>query len=332
MDLANDSGSALTPFQVEVLATIERVGAALSMVSVLLAVFSYAMVKKLRTVPNQFLVIASLANFMASIAAMMGYDGLAKGEDSSICQVQGFIFEWFTQSDPWWLLAMAVNVFLVFFCHFKPSRFRKNFWVFCIVCFGGPFLPAIVLFCIRDDPRGLVFGDATRSPATYRYLVAVSRFPQRPNPDVAPSNGGNVQFESRMVAIFETIREMRIAALEKYKQQDRVKMAYLRISFIFGFSVLLTWIPSSLNRLYTMAYDGRVSYALMGAVRAALRETRDRIHRRRAERAAALEQAEVKFWGPGYGACNNVQSAGKPDAMSIFDKELDEFFSEKMDV
>lgn len=48
----------------------------------------------------------------------------------------------------------------------------------------------------------------------------------------------------------------------KLKRLDPVKMAYLRTSFIFGFSVLITWIPSSVNRLYSLANGGQVSYSL----------------------------------------------------------------------
>jgi hypothetical protein len=67
------------------------------------------------------------------------------------------------QSDPWWSLAMAINVFLVFFCNADPRMFRKYAWLYCIICFGGPLIPAIVLISIRNSPRGLMFGDATVS-------------------------------------------------------------------------------------------------------------------------------------------------------------------------
>lgn len=55
---------------------------------------------------------------------------------------------------------MAVNVFLVFFFNADPSSFRKYAWVYCIICFGGPMIPAVVLISIRSGPRGLIFGDA----------------------------------------------------------------------------------------------------------------------------------------------------------------------------
>jgi hypothetical protein len=48
----------------------------------------------------------------------------------------------------------------------------------------------------------------------------------------------------------------------KLKRWDPVKMAYLRTSFIFGLSVLITWIPSSANRFYSLSHHGQVSYRL----------------------------------------------------------------------
>lgn len=69
------------------------------------------------------------------------------------------------QSDAWWSLAMAFNVYLVFFHNVDPAAFRKHIWLYCLVCFGGPMLPAVILLSIRNDSRGPVFGDATVSPS-----------------------------------------------------------------------------------------------------------------------------------------------------------------------
>jgi hypothetical protein len=88
------SGSELSPREIEVLITIERTGAGLSMVAIALTLLSFVLFKKLRTTPNIFIILASIANAGASIASMIGYDGLDKGERSTLCQGQGFIFEW----------------------------------------------------------------------------------------------------------------------------------------------------------------------------------------------------------------------------------------------
>lgn len=58
---------------------------------------------------------------------------------------------------------MAVNVYMVFFLAANPTSFRQYLWVYCLICYGAPALPAIVLLLIRGDPRGPVYGNATVS-------------------------------------------------------------------------------------------------------------------------------------------------------------------------
>lgn len=48
----------------------------------------------------------------------------------------------------------------------------------------------------------------------------------------------------------------------KLKHMDPVKLAYLRTSFVFAISVLVTWTPSSINRVYTLIYPDKASYGL----------------------------------------------------------------------
>lgn len=64
------------------------------------------------------------------------------------------------QSDPWWSLAMAVNVFLVFFFALNPNAFRDYLWLYCLVCYGLPSIPAIVL--LAHSPSSThYYGNAT---------------------------------------------------------------------------------------------------------------------------------------------------------------------------
>lgn len=92
--------ASLSAEEISTLITIERTGAGLSMVAIALTVLSFVVFRKLRTTPNLFLVFASVANAGASVASMMGYDGLRQGEDSALCQAQAFIFEWCVASWP----------------------------------------------------------------------------------------------------------------------------------------------------------------------------------------------------------------------------------------
>lgn len=67
---------------------------------------------------------------------------------------------------------------------------------------------------------------------------------------------------SGIMKIKARLMSLKRQAKSKLARLDPVKMAYLRTSFIFGFSVLITWIPSSINRLYSLANDGKVSFHL----------------------------------------------------------------------
>jgi hypothetical protein len=68
----------------------------------------------------------------------------------------------FMQSDPWWSLAMAVNVYMVFFMSYPPNDFHKHLWLYCVVCFGIPAVPAFI--CLFYEPnRERMYGNATVS-------------------------------------------------------------------------------------------------------------------------------------------------------------------------
>ncbi|KAF9870585.1 g-protein coupled receptor [Colletotrichum karsti] len=168
--MAGDHGSAvaratsdsLSQNQIDIVIALERVGASLSMFGVSLIFVTYWAFKRIRNVPNLFILMASIANVGASIACAMGYDGIRNGETSALCQIQAFLLEMFMQSDPWWSFAMAINVFLVFFAGANPSSFRQYLWVYCAICFGCPLIPALCCLFIRPDgPNDLIYGDAT---------------------------------------------------------------------------------------------------------------------------------------------------------------------------
>ena len=87
-------GGALSPREVHILVTIERIGGSLSMAAIVMIILFYLSFKKLQTTPNLFLVLAAIANACASVASVIGYDGLNLGKTSGLCQAQAFIFQW----------------------------------------------------------------------------------------------------------------------------------------------------------------------------------------------------------------------------------------------
>lgn len=74
------------------------------------------------------------------------------------------------------------------------------------------------------------------------------------------SSGG--RYTNSNNALVGKFGALKSTASMKLKRLDPVKMAYLRTSGIFGISVLITWIPSSINRIYSLWNGGQVSYPL----------------------------------------------------------------------
>lgn len=63
-------------------------------------------------------------------------------------------------ADALWTLAMAINVYLTFYYKFDAHKLRKMEIPYFIVCYGVPFIVALVYIFIDDPIRGRMYGDA----------------------------------------------------------------------------------------------------------------------------------------------------------------------------
>lgn len=83
----------LTASERETIQHVERFGASISLVGVVLIFIAYYLFKRVRTIPNTFIFFASIANVGASIACLIGYAGILAGDESALCQAQAFLLE-----------------------------------------------------------------------------------------------------------------------------------------------------------------------------------------------------------------------------------------------
>ena len=63
----------------------------------------------------------------------------------------------FCVSDPFWSLAMAINVYLVFFHSLRSEGIKKYLWLYCLLCYGTPAVLGVFGFVFN------MYGDATVS-------------------------------------------------------------------------------------------------------------------------------------------------------------------------
>ena len=73
-------------------------------------------------------------------------------------------------ADSLWTLAMACNVFLTFFRRYSASQLRALEWKYALLCYGIPFIPAIVFVFTQTEARGRIFGSALYSFGSYLNL------------------------------------------------------------------------------------------------------------------------------------------------------------------
>ena len=78
------------------------------------------------------------------------------------------------QSDPWWSFAMAINVYMVFFMSYPLHDFHRHLWLYCLICFGIPAIPAFI--CLFYAPNGQrIYGNATVSSLTHPRSALLSQ-------------------------------------------------------------------------------------------------------------------------------------------------------------
>lgn len=84
-------------------------------------------------------------------------------------------------------------------------------------------------------------GEHENQPAASQYYSTVTSVPVKdPPPPPSPL--------SRMS---KRVSKSTTSILNKFVVADPIKRAYLRTSFLFALSVLVTWIPSSMNRIHS---------------------------------------------------------------------------------
>ncbi|CAI7652987.1 unnamed protein product [Penicillium viridicatum] len=150
----------LSEQQILAISATERVCSTISLVGTFVIVTTFIWSPTFRKPINRLVFYASWGNIMASIATIISADGIHSGVDSSLCQFQGFLIQWFMPADALWTFAMACNVYLTFFHKYDSEQLRRLEWKYVLCCYGIPFIPAFAYFFIQTQARGRIYGSA----------------------------------------------------------------------------------------------------------------------------------------------------------------------------
>jgi len=64
------------------------------------------------------------------------------------------------QSDAYWALAMAINVYLTFYHKYDARMLRRIEMAYLACCYGIPFIPGFTFIFVSNKEMGRPYGDA----------------------------------------------------------------------------------------------------------------------------------------------------------------------------
>ncbi|KAL8776317.1 MAG: hypothetical protein Q9213_008318 [Squamulea squamosa] len=330
----------LTPEQSRSMALTERITAGISIVGILFIILTYMFSSSFSKPINRLVFYASWGNLGLCIVALISIDGPDAGEDSALCQFQGFMAQLFLGVDAYWAFCMAINIYLVFFRSYNTKQLRGLDHKYFVTCYGFSLIPAITYLFIKTKERGKIYGGAVlwcwvstewsflRIAVLYIFmwiavLIAIviyimagryvwrkrdaldgflnpfnedpfaknvvmttsvtitsqERKPSLPSYEVREIDqchadhtydaySVNVELGQQRPempsrpsrpAVFHIPSVTRAVALS---EENVDSFLYARVAFLFFVALLITWVPSSVNRAYALAHPEHINFGL----------------------------------------------------------------------
>lgn len=152
---------ALTPRELHDLETTERIASCFSLIGTSFILFTFLYSPAFRKPVNRLIFYASWGNTLCNVATLISQKGIRAGRDSHLCQFQGFLIQMFLPADALWNLAMAINVYMTLFRKYNAQQLKALEWKYHCMCYGGPFIVALIYIFIETPSKGKMYGGAT---------------------------------------------------------------------------------------------------------------------------------------------------------------------------
>ncbi|KAK3305904.1 uncharacterized protein B0T15DRAFT_494036 [Chaetomium strumarium] len=139
---------------------IEEACSALSLLGCIFVLMTFALSDAFRQrAINRLVFYATFGNMLTNVATLMT-TRYTQNVDSPGCQFQAFLIQVFMQSDAYWALAMAINVYLTFYHKYDARMLRKMEIAYLLCCYGIPFIPGLTFLFVSNQQAGRPYGDA----------------------------------------------------------------------------------------------------------------------------------------------------------------------------
>ncbi|KAI9295396.1 hypothetical protein K502DRAFT_365044 [Neoconidiobolus thromboides FSU 785] len=234
-----------TKKEMDTLGLTNTICTSLSILGAVLVIGHHFIIRKPQTIVSRILVFMAFSDLFTSSFKAIPIETVAK--DDALCQTQAFFVQFGNLSHILWSLVLSLYLFLLFYKRWTMMqliKIQKYDWMMCILL---PFIVALIpLMFVNFEPK--VYS-ATKLwcwiPKKYYYIQLI------------------VHFVPLWLAFLYTLFNYSMIAkrIWTYRYSDFDKMtAYSKYSFSRAATLclllfLITWIPSTCNRVYSMIYD-----------------------------------------------------------------------------
>ncbi|KAJ5176164.1 uncharacterized protein N7482_002041 [Penicillium canariense] len=146
---------AFTADQDRAIEITERIGSSISLLCSCSVIAMFFFVEHFQTPIHRLIFFATWGNLWSNIGMLIALSGIRRGENSALCQFQGF-----PSADAFWSLCMALNIYLTCFRRYDMTMLRKLEWRYFLFSYGAPFISAFIYLFIETSAKGKVYGSA----------------------------------------------------------------------------------------------------------------------------------------------------------------------------
>ncbi|KAJ6168062.1 hypothetical protein N7497_000905 [Penicillium chrysogenum] len=260
----------------------ERVCSAVSLAGSGIVVATFIGSTSFRKPVNRLVFYASFGNIMANVGTMISESGVHRGQHSSLCQFQAFTIQWFLPADSLWALAMACNVYLALFHNYtlvlafintksngkayglaiqwcwislsydylQIAVFYAPVWFIILFTFVIYARIGLYIFQQRRRLNKYTVSDSTLEIQPYRPRGAYTNVTEQPECTTRDEQTGERACESSHGLWNNGNAQLDMSAATP---EVVVAWAYSKYAMLFFTALLITWVPSSVNRLYALS-------------------------------------------------------------------------------
>ncbi|RAO74023.1 uncharacterized protein BHQ10_010035 [Talaromyces amestolkiae] len=300
VDVSGDS--LLSISQVHALIITERVNSVISILSIIFVVTTYLFSSGFNKPINRLIFFASFGNLGSAVAALISENGPMIGEDSALCKFQAFLVQMFLGVDCYWALSFVFIFIstnargpvygpAIIWCWVNIEwDFLRFVFLYAIVWIA--ILLAIVIYAAaakviwdkREHLDGFLnpmnenpFINTVTTEVTItteeRPIVENSKYDhdtvrtieESATPGVDNPYSVNIQVSQQTDIIRPLPSALRMRSLTRQiakHETNAEAWLYARVAFLFFIALLITWIPSSANRIYASIYPSATNFGL----------------------------------------------------------------------